>query len=170
MLDIIKNRRSIRDYSTQKVSEEDLNIVLEAIRLSPTWKNKQCFEVIVIDDKQLQKTIGEVVKNNPCENAYTNATYTLVFISDPSKSGNRDGKPYYMSDTAIAIEHAILCATSLNLATCWVGVFPEEELKQLLNIPEQYRIVALTPLGYANEHVEARPRRAIEEIVHRNTF
>lgn len=170
MLEVIKKRRSIRDYSDKKVSEDDLNKVLEAIRLSPTWKNKQCFEVIVVDDKKLQKTIGETVKSNPCENAYTNATYTLVFIADPTRSGNRDEKPYYMSDTAIAVEHAILTATSLGLGTCWVGVFPEEQLKGLLNIPDNYRIVALTPLGYPNEEVEARPRRDIKEIVHRNQF
>lgn len=170
MLDIIKKRRSIRNYSNKKVSENDLNKVLEAVRLSPTWKNKQCFEVIVIDDKTLQKTIGETLKFNPCENAYTNATYTLIFIADPSKSGNRDEKPYYMSDTAIAVEHAILTATSLGLATCWVGVFPEDKLKTLLNIPSTYRIVALTPLGYANEEVKARPRRELKEIVHRNKF
>lgn len=170
MLDIIKERRSIRNYSTQKVSEQDLETVLEAVRLSPSWKNKQCFEVIVIEDKKLQKEIGTLLNHNPCENAYTNATYTLIFIADPSKSGNRDGKPYYMCDTAIAMEHAILCATSLHLATCWVGVFPEAKLKALLNIPENYRIVALTPLGYANEDVDQRPRREISAILHRNQF
>lgn len=170
MLDIIKERRSIRNYSTQKVSEQDLETVLEAVRLSPSWKNKQCFEIIVIEDKKLQKEIGTLLNHNPCENAYTNATYTLIFIADPSKSGNRDGKPYYMCDTAIAMEHAILCATSLHLATCWVGVFPEAKLKTLLNIPENYRIVALTPLGYANEDVDPRPRREISAILHRNQF
>lgn len=170
MLDIIRQRRSIRDYSEEKVSETDLNDILEAIRLSPTWKNKQCFEVIVVSDKSIQKAIGEIVKNNPCENAYTNATYTLLLIADPTKSGNRDGKPYYMADSAIAMEHAILTATSLGLATCWVGVFPEAQLKELLNIPTNYRIVGMTPLGYANEKVQPRPRRTIEEIVHKNKF
>lgn len=170
MLDIIRKRRSIRDYSTKEVSEKMLNQVLEAMQLSPTWKNKQCFEVIVVKDKERQKHIGEIVKHNPCENAYTNATYTLVVIADPSKSGNRDEKPYYMCDSAIAMEHALLCATQLNLGTCWVGVFPEQQLKEYLNIPENYRIVALTPLGYANEEVEARPRRNLDEIVHYNEY
>lgn len=170
MLNIIKQRRSIRNYSEQKVNEEDLNDILEAMRLSPTWKNKQCFEIIIVNDKNVQKAIGEIVKNNPCENAYTNATYTLLLIANPEKSGNRDGKPYYMADSAIAMEHAILTATSLGLATCWVGVFPEEQLKELLNIPSEYRIVALTPIGYANEEVQPRPRRSIEEIVHKNKF
>ena len=170
MLEIMKQRRSIRNYSKQVVSKEQLQQILEAIQCSPSWKNKQCVEVIVIDDKQKQKEIGEMVKHNPCENAYTNATYTLVFIADPSRSGNRDEKPYYMADCAIAVEHALLCATHLGLGSCWVGIFPEQQLKQYLAIPEQYRIVALTPIGYPNEEVEARTRNPISQSVHYNRF
>ncbi len=170
MLETMKLRRSIRNYSDQVVSKEMLQQIVEAIQCSPTWKNKQCVEVIVIDDKEKQKAIGEMVKHNPCENAYTNATYTLVFIADPSKSGNRDEKPYYMADCAIAVEHAILAATALGLGSCWVGIFPEEQLKQYLKIPNQYRIVALTPIGYPNEEVEARSRKTIEELVHLNSY
>ncbi|NBL00072.1 MAG: nitroreductase [Erysipelotrichia bacterium] len=171
MLEVIKQRKSIRQYSDRKVSDKDLNTVLEAAQLAPTWKNKQCFEMIVIDDKETQAKLGVLLKNNPCESAYTKASYTLVFIANPSKSGNRDGKPYYMCDSAIAMEHAILTATSLGLATCWVGVFPEDALKQLLNIPEQYRIVALTPLGYSDEkEVNHTSRRKLEDIVHYNQF
>lgn len=170
MIETIKNRRSIRDYTTQIVSEEHLQIVLEAIQASPTWKNKQCYEVVVIDDKTLQKEIGELVKHNPCENAYANATYTLVFVADPTKSGTRDEKPYYMADTAIALEHAILSATHLGLGTCWVGIFPEEALKEKLSIPSHLRIVALTPLGYPNEEPSERNKRPLEMFVHRNTY
>lgn len=170
MLEIMKQRRSIRNYSDKIVSKEMLQQILEAIQVSPSWKNKQCVEVIVIEDKQKQKEIGEMVKHNPCENAYTNATYTLIFIADPSRSGNRDGKPYYMADCAIAVEHAILSATALGLATCWVGIFPEEQLKQYLSIPEAYRIVALTPLGFSNEEIEARPRKTMDALVHYNQF
>lgn len=170
MLESIKNRRSIRNYTNQEVSKEALQEVLEAIRLSPTWKNKQCFEILVVNNKEIQKQIGELVKNNPCENAYTEATYTLVFLADPTRSGNRDEKPYYMADTAIAIEHAILSATHLGLGTCWVGIFPEEALKELLHIPAHLRIVALSPLGYPNETPDARPRRALEEFIHYNTY
>lgn len=170
MLEIIQKRRSIRAYQDTAIKDKDLEIIKEAIRLSPTWKNKQCFEVIVINDRKLQIEIGKLVNHNPCESAYTKAPYLFVFIADPSKSGNRDEKPYYMSDTAIAVEHAILSATALNLATCWVGVFPEETLKSLLNIPKHLKIVALTPLGYANEEVTPRPRRSNEEVFHNNKY
>ena len=170
MLDVIKKRRSIRSYKETPIKVEDVNKIKEAIQRAPTWKNKQCFEVIIVDHPQLKQAIGNIVKNNPCENAYTKAPYVFVFIADPQKSGLRDGKPYYMADTAIAIDHAMLCATSLSLATCWVGVFPEEELKKLLLIPDAYRIVGLMPLGYPDEVVDARDRRDIDEIFHTNKY
>lgn len=170
MLEIIQQRRSIRAYQDTKIKDKDMETIKEAIRLSPTWKNKQCFEVIVITDRKIQLEIGRLVNFNPCESAYTKAPCLFVFVADPSKSGNRDEKPYYMSDTAIAVEHAVLSATALSLATCWVGVFPEEKLKSLLNVPEHLKVVALTPLGYADEEVAPRPRRNSEEVFHYNKY
>ena len=125
MIEIIRNRKSIRKYKDKAISKEQLDCIKEAIQLSPTWKNKQCFEVIVVEDRELMQKIGVAVKNNPCESAYTKASLVMVFVADPTKSGIRDEKPYYMADCAIAVEHATLCATSLGLGSCWVGVFPE---------------------------------------------
>lgn len=170
MLEIIKKRKSIRAYKDKAIKQEDLEKIKEAIQRAPTWKNKQCFEVIIIEDEVLRAKIGEIVNHNPCESAYTKAPYLFVFIADPTKSGLRDDKPYYMSDTAIAIDHAMLCATSLELGTCWVGVFPEKEIKDVLSIPEHYRIVALMPLGFKDEEPEIRPRRSIDEIFHKNIY
>ena len=170
MIDVIRNRKSIRKYKDTSLTKEQLDTIKEAIQLAPTWKNKQCFEVIVVEDKEKINKIGEFVKYNPGESAYTKAPVLMIFLADPSRSGIRDEKPYYMADTAIAIEHACLCATSLGLATCWVGVFPEETLKQYLNIPSHLRIVALLPIGYPDEKPLDRPRRDFDSIFHKNTY
>lgn len=170
MIEIFRERKSIRKYKDTPLTKQEIDILQEAIQLSPTWKNKQCFEVIMVENRNLLLQIGTLVKNNPCESAYTKAPLVMVFIADPTKSGNRDNKPYYMADTAIAVEHAILAATSLQLGSCWVGVFPEEELKQLLHIPQHLRIVALLPIGHKDEEVENRPRRDINSIFHTNTY
>ncbi|MDF9825653.1 nitroreductase [Breznakia sp. PF5-3] len=170
MLDVINKRFSAREYTDKQVENELLEKVLIAAQLSPTWKNKQCFEIICIDNKDLQLEIGELANFNPSESAYKKASHLLVFIADPTKSGLRDDKPYYMCDSAIAIEHSILEATSLGLGTCWVGVFPEQKIKKILHIPEHLRIVAMTPLGYTSEAFQKRPRREIKEIVHWNKY
>lgn len=170
MIDIIRERKSIRKYKDTPLSKEQLDTIKEAIQLAPTWKNKQCFQVVVVEDKELILKIGEMVRFNPGETAYTKAPVLMAFLADPSLSGNRDEKAYYMADTAIAVEHATLCATSLGLGSCWVGVFPETALKDLLNIPENMRIVALLPIGYPDEEPNARPRRDFDSIFHSNKF
>ncbi|TDW24695.1 nitroreductase [Breznakia blatticola] len=170
MLEVFNKRCSIRKYHDKVVEDEKLQEVLHAIQSAPTWKNKQCFEVIVVDDRQTLEKLGALVRYNPSESAYTMCSHNLVFIARPDSSGLRDEKPYYMADTAIAITHASLEATNQGLGTCWVGVFPEEEVKTLLNIPETYKVVALMPLGYANEPYAKRPRREIDAIVHHNTY
>lgn len=170
MISVIKKRKSIRKYKDTPLNDEIKNTMREAIQLSPTWKNKQCFEVIEVEDKALIASIGEMVKHNPGPTVYSTVPMVYVFLADPSKSGNRDEKPYYMADTAIAITHATLTATSLGLGSCWIGVFPEETLKEALHIPAHLRIVGLLPLGYPDEDPSPRPRRVFEDIFHSNTY
>lgn len=170
MLEAIKNRRSIREFKNEKVEVSKMNEIFEAIQMAPSWKNKQCWEVIHIDDREIISKIGALCRYNPSESAYHDAHDLLVFCADPTRSGNRDDKPYYMSDCAIAMTHATLAASHLGLGTCWVGIFPEDTLKELLHIPNELRIVGLLPVGIPNEVVEARPRRDINDILHHNTF
>ncbi len=170
MLEVFNKRCSIRSYHDQAVEPEKLQAVLEAIQSAPTWKNKQCFEVIVIDNRETLEKLGALTRYNPSESAYAKCSHNLVFIARPDRSGLRDDKPYYMADTAIAFTHATLEATNQGLGTCWVGVFPEAEVKTLLQIPKEYKVIALMPLGYANEPYAKRPRRPLEEIVHKNIF
>jgi nitroreductase len=69
-------------------------------------------------------------------------------------------------DTSIAIGHIILQANSLDLGTCWVAWFTQEEIRPILNIPSDKYVVGIITLGYADETPEARPRKKLEEIIH----
>ena len=170
VLSAIKNRRSIRAYSDAPVSREQLLTVLEAGRLAPSWKNRQCWRYLVVSDPAIKKQLGEAVRMNPDPTSYEKAPYVLVLCADPGGSGNRDGKPYFMTDAAISLEHVILAAESLGLGTCWVGAFSEDPIKELLGIPADMKIVALTPLGVPAQAPDARPRKAMDEIVYENAW
>jgi len=75
----------------------------------------------------------------------------------------------YMSafaiDLTIAFEHMILAAANEGLATCWIGAFEEKKVKKILNVPDDVRVVALTPIGYAAEEAKDRGRKPLAEIV-----
>jgi nitroreductase len=84
---------------------------------------------------------------------------------------------YFTVDVSIAFEHLILAATDAGLGTCWIGGFNEEDVKELLEIPNRIRVVALTPIGYPagrkriietiiNTLLKGKKRKTLDEIVH----
>ena len=164
----MEQRRSIRQYQNKEVTREQLYTVLHAAQLAPSWKNGQPWQYIVLSDRALIQKLGEACRWNPSRSAYENATYFLALCMDPEKSGNREGKPYYMVDAGITLQQAMLAATELGLGTCWIGAFAEQPVKVLLGVPYNWRVVALSPLGVPDEIAEARPRRPIDGIAFEN--
>jgi len=162
----IQNRRSIRKYKPDPVSPSDLNSVLEAARLAPSWGNQQCYKFIVVTDESLKRIIGAVCKLD----WLAEAPAIIVCCADPSKSGVKGDQEYYMLDAGISMEHLILAATALGLGTCWVGVFKEKLLKRALSVPRNIRVVALTPLGYPDEKPGPTVRKSLDEISCKNRY
>jgi nitroreductase len=183
-MDIVVKRRSIRRYKPDLVSEEKLRYVLDAARLAPSWGNRQCWKYIVVTDEVLRKKIIERSPTPPVETRHRDegrsmrprewpaqAPIIIVGCADPAKSGNKEEKPYYLLDMGISMEHLILAAAEQGLGTCWIGGgFDETIVKEALGIPEEIRVVALTPLGYPDEVTEPRPRKTFEEITCRNRW
>ncbi|MCS7258186.1 MAG: nitroreductase family protein [candidate division WOR-3 bacterium] len=180
--EVIKKRHSVRNFLSQPVEKERIIEILEAARLAPSWQNRQCWRFIVVTDKEKIKKIGKLNPLNYNINFFLqNVPVIIVACANPKESGRRAGIEYYLVDTAIAMEHLILAATNLGLATCWIGAFDENMIKDVLKIPQEIRIVALTPLGYACEKpsvvdriskIVARggTRKRLEEIAYFNSW
>lgn len=108
----------------------------------------------------------------------------IVVCADPDQSGHKDGKDYYLVDAAISFEHLVLAAAAEGLGTCWLGgMFNEDEVKRQLGIPDQLRVVAITPLGYPEESqlkaligdairkvVGADHRKSLGDIAYKNKY
>jgi nitroreductase len=165
LMDVIRNRRSVREYRPEAVPQEKIDQVLEAARLAPSWANGQCWTFVVVTDPKVRRRLAEA-GNEWIEHA----PVIVAACGDPKKSGAKNDQAYYMLDIGIAMEHLVLAATDEGLATCWIGWFDEAKAKSALGVPKDIRVVALTPLGYADETPEARPRRALGEIVHRDRW
>lgn len=158
LMDVIRDRRSIRKYKSTPVSRDDIEYVLEAARLAPSWSNRQCWRYIVVTDGELRKKIK--IRDWAAE-----APVVIVGCADPTKAGDKAGKPYYMLDMGISMEHLILAAHDRGLGTCWLGgQFDEEVVREALGVPESHRVVALTPLGYPDESPPAKVRKQDEEL------
>lgn len=168
--EVIENRRSIRRYKPEPVAREDVLKVIEAGRLAPSWKNGQCWHYLVVGDQKLKDKLGEITNNNPDVTAYQNAAYVMVLCADPALSGNHNAQSYYLVDAGISMEQCVLAAADLGLGMCWTGIFDEPAVKKLLNIPENIRVVALSPLGVPDQQPKPRPRKNIQDVLFENKW
>lgn len=162
VLSAIQGRRSIRKYSSKPVEEEKLLKVLEAARLSPSAKNLQEWRFIVVKDLELrEKLTNEAIK----QPFVGEAPIILVCCGTEANGIMKCGQPRYTVDLSIATAYMILEAYEQGLGTCWLGSFDENKVKEILDIPEDVRVVSITPLGYPSESPAQRPRKELNEIV-----
>ncbi|MCK4667722.1 nitroreductase family protein [Candidatus Dependentiae bacterium] len=150
-LELVKKRKSVRSFLTKPVEEDKLLYALECARLSPSWQNKQCWRFIIISDPETKQQLIKKTGFNTNKLWIKNAPVIVIGLAKPVESGKMNGMEYYLVDFGIAMEHFVLGAADVGLGTCWLGWFNEEKVRRFLNIPEDYKVVALTPLGYQAE-------------------
>ena len=159
----IVERYSVRKYLDKDVEEEKLREVLEAGRLAPSACNYQPWKFIVVRDKETRKKIAE-----PTTWAKFIAEAPVLIVACKVRDGFLMGGWYDSAilDIGIALDHMTLQATHLGLGTCWIGDFNEKLVKELLEIPENVRIVALLTLGYPREKkIPKKKRKPFEEVI-----
>jgi nitroreductase len=179
LLDLIKHRKSVRDFLDKPVEREKIMDCLEAARLAPSACNSQPWKFIVVDDKK--------IKNQLCDTAFRGiysinsfcktAPVIVVVISEKSKFIARIGElfrgtKYYLIDIGIACEHFVLQAQDLGLGTCWIGWFNEGAVKSILNISKGKKIDIIIALGYYDREKSGPEhyREQIDDIVSFNTY
>ncbi len=169
VLDVIQMRRSVRKYKKDPIPEKILMRVLEAARLAPSGSNIQPWKFIIVKDKALKEKLAQASAG---QFFMAEAPIIIVGCGFPDNCYARMGR--YMKswsvDVTIALEHLILQAQEERLGTCWIGSFEEEEVKAILNIPENVKVLALTPLGYPDEIPRFRGRKSLDEIISYDRF
>jgi len=167
---VIERRKSTRSYTSDIPEKEKIIKIIDAARLAPTWANKQGMHYIVVQDPERVKEIWHAIGQ---KEKFVNAPIFIVGAISENDSGSRSIK-YYSVDFGICFEHLILAATAEGLATCWIGWFNEELVKEILNIPKKYHVLGITPLGYSPITVspgkEVKNRKLLKEILHYETF
>ncbi len=171
VFEAIKNRRSVRAFSNQPVSDEEIDRLIDAARWAPSAGNLQPWEFIVVREPEIKHGLCRAAGN---QTFIEEAPVVVVVCADPQRSAkgyrSRGINLYCLQDTAAATQNMLLTAQAMGLATCWVGAFHEEEARKVLRIPDGVRPVAIVPVGHAAEKPRARPRRPMNEIVHRETY
>lgn len=164
LMDLIEKRKSIRSYKPQDVEEEKLNYILQAFRKAPSAKNLQPWKLIIVKDKKKISDLSIACNN---QTFLSEAPILIVACAKEDEAYGVMGgyMNSYPIDIALALEHLILAATEKGLGTCWIGAFKEKLVKDLLDVPDNVRVVAITPVGYPAMEGRTRGRKPISKIV-----
>lgn len=158
----IQKRRSVRKYQTRNIENDKLDRVLEAGRLAPSARNLQEWRFVVVRDGSRRKRLAEAAKG---QTFVGEAPVVIAACATVTDYVMTCGQLTYPIDVAISVDHMTLLATEVGLGTCWIGAFYEEEVKKILAIPPEIRVVAMLPLGYPAESPLPRPRKPMDDIV-----
>jgi len=174
----IRNRCSLKAHiSGREVEPEKINIILEAGRLAASDGNKQPWRFIVVQEKQLVEELSQAFKeyNRVIKDAPV-ILFTCVRAVDELI---RDGRDYYLFDIGLAVGNMLLAATDMGLVTHLMTAFNAAQIKQILQLPDDIRVVVATPLAYplegsyyeaARERLSKRTRKDLKELVHYNRW
>ncbi len=167
--ELIEKRKSVRQYSSDKVEGDKLERVLNAGRLAPSGKNIQAWKFIVTRDSDLKERLVEACKGQK-HVGQADCVITVCVDETEVYQGHGNYMTSFAVDGAVAMEHMMLAATEEGLGTCWIGAFYEDKVREVLEVPEPYRIVGLTPLGYPAVEPKPRGRKSLDEIVYQEKW
>jgi nitroreductase len=156
----VMKRRSIRSYTGETIPVADLEKIVDAGRLAPSGSNRQPWHFIVVTD---QDKILQLSKAGAWS---ADASAMIAVVLDPSTS-------YWVEDGSAAIENILLAATALGYGACWLqgNAQPhEEEFKQLLHVPVQFKLLSLVPIGVPAEKSTPKAKKPLNEVLHWEVF
>lgn len=172
--EIIKGRKSTRNYKSDPVEKEKIMLLLEAACLAPSACNAQPWKFIVVENPRLKEdVVKEGLNNLVVANRWAQDAPVIIAVCSLTKffvhkvAEKIQDVDYHLIDLGIACEHLVLKAEELGLGTCYIGWFRGKEIKKILKIPSSHKIECLITLGYPKEteQTSARAaRKSIEEI------
>ena len=170
LLNIIKLRKSERNFSNKKIDRALLREIIEAGRLAPSACNNQPWRFIIIDEPDILQKLHKAYPRN----WFATAQCVIVICGNKDEAWIRalDGKNHCDIDISIAVTHITLMATYKGLGTCWVCNFNPGIVRETLQLPENIEPMVLLPIGYTAEEIinKEKERKSDKDIISYNSI
>ncbi len=172
-VECIKNRRSIRRYKPDPVDHSVIESIVSAASFSPSWKNTQITRYIAVEDSSLLGTIADdytpaynsdIIRQAPVLIAVTFRKGRCGFERDGSYSTKKEDR-WQMFDAGVSCQTFCLAAKEYGLGTVIMGIFDEDGIAGLLQLPQDQELAALIALGYPDIDPSAPKRKTVEELL-----
>ena len=164
LFNAIEARRSVREFADEPVGRDVMEKIVAAAIEAPTGCNFQLKHYIIVDDPAVMDKLRSV---SP---AMKTAPAAIVLLVEPKATKYGE---YWMQDASAAMQNMLLAAVGLGYAGCWIEghVRPNEQrLREILSVPADMRVWAMTPVGKAAGNPQRPPKPALGEVLHYNRF
>ena len=160
-LDFIYKRRSVRKFKPDKVSDELVTELLKAAMAAPSGNNSQPWEFIVVRDEAKR---FEITKHHQYAQMAKESPVVIVVLGKKSEK-------WHIQDCSAATENLLVAAANLGLGAVWCGMDEKRQtgIKILLNVPDDYWVISLIPVGYPKETPPPRTQYTPKKI-HLETY
>lgn len=166
-LEAILSRRSIRKYTSEPVTDQQIDVLMQAAMAAPSSGNARPWHFIVI---RKHETMEEIARCHPYAGMLPQAKAAILVCAD-EKLENHPGR--WPQDCAAATENILLAAHAQGLGAVWIGLFPEIErlsvIKKLFDLPDTVHPLSLVALGWPNEK-KLPPHRFKPERIHQERW
>lgn len=172
LLDLLRKRRSIRQFTEQSVEQEKVDALLEAVLRSPSSRSLNPWEFIVVTDPETKERLSLAKPHGA--SFIKKAPLAVVVCADPAKCD------VWVEDCSIAALLLHLAAADLGLGSCWVQIrlrehnetlSAEQYIKDLLKIPAGMVVEAVVAVGYPQEEKDGHPESSLlRDRIHYNTY
>ncbi len=167
--DAIERRRSVRSYEDRDVDRSTLEDIMDSVRLAPSASNRQDWKFVLVDEDSVKDQLYKAAN----EQSFVREAPVVIagVATEPEEKMSCEVKAGTV-DLTIALDHLTLRAAEEGLGTCWIGAFDQKKVKEILEIPEGHKVIALMPLGYPTYDLtaESKRRKKLEEIISYNEF
>lgn len=164
MIETIKNRKSVRKYTQEKISQEDIHTILEAAMSGPTACNVRPWSFIVVEDKE---TLCKMADGNGSVAQLLKEAPLGILVCGDLERAIPKAPDYWVIDASIATQNMVLAAEALGLGSCWIGTWPQEEKiqaqKELFNLPDTIIPHSILAIGVPNDEVSKNKTKKLYE-------
>jgi len=174
MIKAIANRKSTRKYLDTHVEDEKIMQLLESARMAPSGHNTQPWNFIIVRNEE---TKDKIARANNNQQWMKTAPVFIVCVAD-IRCRIKDDRDIYLDensdmpelkqiirDTAVAIEHILLEAEDIGLASCWTGWYSQADMRSILGIPDDKYVVGVVTIGYSDGTGKPAPKKPLEDMV-----
>jgi nitroreductase len=169
-LGFLTNRTSVRDYEKDSLSEGEIEYILDCASTAPSAGNLEAWDVVIISDEDIRLALSDAAfGQSHIEKAAVVFAVCANYVRSMSRYGER-GILYAVEDATIACTFMMLASHARNLHSCWTGAFDEEEVRDILQLPQHIRPIALLAVGKGRPSGVLTERMATGEHVHQDIW